>query len=73
MIKSKSHLEELIQEVKSFTYAKDSGEVDVALKDETVSIRYDMPKCIVINFLEYEQALSLLYKDRKYINQQLFS
>ncbi|MEG2353913.1 MAG: hypothetical protein RSB70_04660 [Clostridium sp.] len=73
MIKSKSNLEELIREVKSFTYSKHSSEIDVSLKNDSLSIRCDMPKCIVINFLGYEKALSLLYKDRKYINKQLFS
>lgn len=73
MIKSKSNVVELIQEVKSFRYYKeDSTEVDVSLKEgDCISIRYDTPKCIFINLYDYDKAISMLYKDRKYINKYL--
>ncbi|WP_142413482.1 hypothetical protein [Hathewaya massiliensis] len=74
MIKSKNSLEELLKEVKSFTYCKESDEIDVQLKEEDeVSIRCNTPGYIEINMLQYDKAISFLYKDRKYINQCVFA
>lgn len=74
MIKSKNSLEELLKDMKSFTYYKDSTEIDVELKEQDeIAIRQNAPSYIEINFFEYDKALSTLYKDRKYINQCVFS
>lgn len=74
MIKSKNSLEELLKEVKSFTYCKENDEIDVQLKEaDEVSIRCNTPGYIEINMLQYDKAISFLYKDRKYINQCVFS
>lgn len=76
MIKSKSCLEELLKEEKSFTYHKQEAEIDVKLKEkeiDEVTIRCNKPNCIEINMLDYDKAISMLYKDRKYINQSVFA
>jgi len=73
MIKSKSCLEDLLKEMKSFTYYKEESQIDVQLKDiNGVTIRCNTPSCIEINMLDYDKAISFLYKDRKYINQSVF-
>ncbi|CAM2768330.1 hypothetical protein HAHI6034_08580 [Hathewaya histolytica] len=70
MIKSKNSLEELLKEMKSFTYYKDKDEIDVQLKEKDgVAIRCNTPGYIEINILQYDKAISFLYRDRKYINQ----
>ncbi|KYH35158.1 hypothetical protein CLTEP_07820 [Clostridium tepidiprofundi DSM 19306] len=72
MIRCKNNVEELIKKQGSFKYFKESAQVDVSLKsDELIRIRYNNPKCIVINFFNYDDAISRLYKDRKYINKYL--
>ncbi|NNU75057.1 hypothetical protein [Clostridium estertheticum] len=72
MIKNKNNIVELLGEVKRFTYFKDNSEIDVALKEsEKINIRCYDDKCIIINFLDYETGISMLYKDRKYINMEI--
>lgn len=74
MIKSKNSLEELLKEVKGFTYCKEDDEIDVQLKEQNeISIRCNTPGYIEISRLQYDKAISFLYKDRKYINQCVFS
>ncbi|MBW9169977.1 hypothetical protein K2F43_02025 [Clostridium estertheticum] len=72
MIKNKNNIVELLGEVKRFTYFKDNSEIDVVLKEsEKINIRCYDDKCIIINFLDYETGISMLYKDRKYINMEI--
>ncbi|MBU3178289.1 hypothetical protein KPL47_18340 [Clostridium estertheticum] len=72
MIKNKNNIVELLGEVKRFTYFKDNSEIDVVLKEsEKINIRCYDDKCIIINFLDYETGISMLYKDRKYINMKI--
>ncbi|MCB2353055.1 hypothetical protein [Clostridium estertheticum] len=72
MIKNKNNIIELLGEVKRFTYFKDNSEIDVVLKEsEKINIRCYDDKCIIINFLDYETGISMLYKDRKYINMEI--
>lgn len=73
MIKNKSSLCELLENLRSFSYEKDERMIEVQLvTDENVNIRYYEEKCITINYRKYEDAVSELYKDRKYINKVLF-
>lgn len=73
MIKNKSNICELINEVKNFSYEKEDSVVDVELKtEESLHIRCYEEKCITINYYDYEKGVSALYKDRKYINKMLF-
>ncbi|MBX4263857.1 hypothetical protein [Clostridium estertheticum] len=73
MIKNKNNIVELLGEVKRFTYFKDNSEIDVVLKEsEKINIRCYDDKCIIINFLDYETGISMLYKDRKYINMEIY-
>ncbi|MBU3098163.1 MULTISPECIES: hypothetical protein [Clostridium] len=72
MIKNKNNIVELLGEVKGFTYFKDNSEIDVVLKEsENINIRCYDDKCIIINFFDYETGISMLYKDRKYINMKI--
>ncbi|MFT5873713.1 MAG: hypothetical protein ACI8WT_002660 [Clostridium sp.] len=72
MIKNKNNIVELLDKIKSFTYFKDNTEIDVVLKDyEGINIRCYEDKCIVINFFDYKKGISMLYKDRKYINKKM--
>lgn len=72
MIKNKNNIVELLGEVKRFTYFKDNSEIDVVLKEsEKINIRCYDDKCIIINFFDYETGISMLYKDRKYINMKI--
>ena len=72
MIKNKNNIVELLGEVKRFTYFKDNSEIDVVLKEsEKINIRCYDDKCIIINFFDYEKGISMLYKDRKYINMKI--
>ncbi|MBX4258464.1 hypothetical protein KTC96_19370 [Clostridium estertheticum] len=72
MIKNKNNIVELLGEIKRFTYFKDNSEIDVVLKEsEKINIRCYDDKCIIINFLDYETGISMLYKDRKYINMEI--
>ena len=72
MIKNKNNIIELLGEVKRFTYFKDKSEIDVVLKEsEKISIRHYNDSCIIINFFDYEKGISMLYKDRKYINKKI--
>lgn len=72
MIKSKKNIRELLEEIRSFTYFKNNTEIDVILKErQSINIRYYDDKCIVINFLDYKMEISMLYKDRKYINMRI--
>ena len=72
MIRCKNNVEELIRKQGGFQYFKEAARVDVSLKsDELISIRYNNPKSIVINFVNYDEAISKLYRDRKYINKYL--
>jgi hypothetical protein len=73
MIKNKSNIGELLKNLTSFSYEKDDRMVNVQLiTEENVNIRYYDKKCITINYHQYEDAVSELYKDRKYINKVLF-
>ena len=73
MIKNKNNIIELLGEVKRFTYFKENSEIDVVLKEtEKINIRCYDEKCIIINFFDYEKGISMLYKDRKYINMKMF-
>ena len=74
MIKNKNNIIELLEENKSFSYFKNNAEIDVVLKEsESINIRCYDDKCIVINFFDYEEGISILYKDRKYINMRMYS
>lgn len=73
MIKNKSGVIELLNDLRNFSYSKEDTIVDVELvTEEDVNIRYYEDKCIVINYHQYEDAVTTLYKDRKYINKVLF-
>ena len=73
MIKNKNNIIELLDEIKGFTYFKDNSEIDVVLKErESINIRCYDDKCIIINFFDYKKGISMLYKDRKYINKKMF-
>lgn len=73
MIKNKSGVIELLNDLRNFSYSKEDTIVDVELvTEEDVNIRYYEDKCIVINYYQYEDAVTTLYKDRKYINKVLF-
>jgi len=73
MIKNKNNLIELLDENKGFTYFKDNAEIDVVLKgSQSINIRCYDEKRIIINFFDYEHGISMLYKDRKYINMKMF-
>ncbi len=72
MIRNKDNIIKLLDEIKSFSYFKDNSEIDVALKEsESINIRCSNDKCIIINFFDYEKGISMLYKDRKYINNKI--
>ena len=72
MIKNKNNIIELLNEVKRFTYFKGKSEINVALKEsEKINIRCYDDKCIIINSFDYEKGISMLYKDRKYINRKI--
>ena len=73
MIKNKKNIIELLDKINSFTYFKDNAEIDVVLKEsEKINIRCYDEKRIIINFFDYEKGISMLYKDRKYINMKMF-
>ena len=73
MIKNKNNIIQLLDEIKRFTYYKDTAEIDAVLKErECINIRCYEDKCIIINFFNYENGISVLYKDRKYINRKIF-
>ncbi|EQB85899.1 hypothetical protein J2Z44_003832 [Clostridium punense] len=73
MIKNKSGVIELLNDLRNFSYSKEDTIVDVELvTEDNVNIRYYEDKCIVINYHQYEDAVATLYKDRKYINKVLF-
>ena len=72
MIKNKNNIIELLDEIRSFTYFKEDLEVEVILKaSESINIRCYNDKYIMINFFDYEEGISKLYKDRKYINRRV--
>ncbi|MBU3128604.1 hypothetical protein LGL55_19310 [Clostridium tagluense] len=72
MIKNKNNISELLDDIKTFTYFKDNAEIDVVLKErESINIRSYDDKCIIINFFDYKKGISMLYKDRKYINRRI--
>lgn len=73
MIRNKSSIIDLLNDLKNFSYSKEDTIVDVGLiTEEDVNIRYYDEKCIIIKYHQYEDAVSTLYKDRKYINKVLF-
>lgn len=73
MIKNKTGVIDLLNDLRNFSYSKEDTIVDVELvTEENVNIRYYEDKCIVINYHQYEDAVTTLYKDRKYINKVLF-
>jgi len=72
MIKNKNNIRDLLDENKRFTYFKDNAEIDVVSKErECINIRYYDDKCIIINFFDYKKGISMLYKDRKFINRRI--
>jgi len=72
MIKNKNNIIKLLEENRGFSYFKDDMEIDVVLKEsESINIRCYDNKCIIINFFNYEEGISVLYKDRKYINMKM--
>jgi hypothetical protein len=72
MIKNKNNIIKLLDETKSFSYFKNNSEIDVTLKEsESINIRCSDDKCIIINFFDYDKGISMLYKDRKYINKKI--
>ena len=72
MIKNKNNIIELLHEKRSFTYFKEDLEIEVTLKaSESINIKYYNDKYIMINFFDYEEGISKLYKDRKYINRRV--
>ena len=72
MIKNKNNIIELLDEIKKFTYFKEDLEIEVTLKaSESINIKYYNDKYIMINFFDYEEGISKLYKDRKYINRRV--
>ena len=72
MIKNKNNIIELLDNIKSFTYFKEDLQIDVSLKaNESINIRCYNDKYIMINFFNYEEGISKLYKDRKYINKRV--
>ncbi|MCB2295844.1 hypothetical protein LGK95_20475 [Clostridium algoriphilum] len=74
MIKNKNNIIELLNKIKRFSYFKNNSEIDVVLKEtESINIRCYDDKCIVINFFNYDKGISMLYKDRKYINMKIFN
>ncbi|MEG1257154.1 hypothetical protein [Clostridium sp.] len=73
MIKNKENIDTVLNELRSFSYVKNDILVDVILRDNCdVNIRYYEEKCIKIEYFKHENAISTLYKDRKYINKVLF-
>lgn len=73
MIRTKENLKDILMELKKFNYNKEDEDIDVYLKEEdNIKIVFNSQKYIKINFYTYDEALSLLYKDRKYINKALF-
>lgn len=73
MIKNKNNIIELLESVRKFTYVKDTMEIDVSLKENSgISIRQNTPTCFVINFMDLDTGISTLYKDRKYINKDMY-
>ena len=72
MIKNKNNIIQLLDEIKRFTYFKEDLEIEVTLKaSESINIKYYNDKYIMINFFDYEEGISKLYKDRKYINRRV--
>lgn len=73
MIKNKENICEVINDLKNFSYVKEGTAVDVALiTEKDINIRYYDEKLITINYLQFDEGVSTLYKDRKYINKVLF-
>jgi hypothetical protein len=73
MIKNKDNIIKLLDENRGFSYFKNNAQIDVVLKEsESINIRCYDDKCIIINFFDYEKGISMLYKDRKYINRKIF-
>ncbi|MEG0133617.1 MAG: hypothetical protein RR891_09870 [Clostridium sp.] len=74
MIKNKENISQVLKKIKGFSYMKGDIMVDVAMGDNSfVNIRYYESKCIKIDYYKkYDNAISTLYKDRKYINKVLF-
>ena len=74
MIRSKNNVEELLKNKNGFRYSREEMErVSVNQREnQIISIIKDTPKCIYINRYNIDKAVSVLYKDRKYINKNLF-
>lgn len=73
MIRNKENIDKLLNDLKEFSYDKDGALIDVILNENlNVKIRCYEEKFIKIEYYDYENAISTLYKDRKYINKVLF-
>ncbi len=73
MIKNKENVCEVVQDLRSFSYVKEGTSIEVALMtEENINIRYYDEKLITINYCQFDEGISTLYKDRKYINKVLF-
>lgn len=73
MIRTKENVKDILMELKKFNYNKEDEDIDVYLNEEdNIKIVVNSQKYIKIDFCTYDEALSLLYKDRKYINKALF-
>lgn len=74
MIRSKNNVEELLKNKNGFRYSREEMEqVSVNQREnQIISIIKDTPKCIYINRYNIDKAVSVLYKDRKYINKNIF-
>lgn len=73
MIKTKDNIKEILSSSKKFTYDKEGTDIDVFLhEDNGIKMMCDSESKISIYYYSYDEGLSLLYKDRKYINKALF-
>lgn len=73
MIKTKDSIKEILSSSKKFTYDKEGTDIDVFLhEDNGIKMMCDSESKISIYYYSYDEGLSLLYKDRKYINKALF-
>lgn len=73
MIKTKDNIKEILSSSEKFTYDKEGTDIDVFLhEDNGIKMMCDSKSKISIYYYSYDEGLSLLYKDRKYINKALF-
>ena len=73
MIRTKENLSSILNELDKFEYVKEDEQIEVCNNDNSkIKFICYSSKCIKIEYHDYEEAISLLYKDRKYINKVLF-